>query len=271
MPPHSSPVYITCAILPTLNHPDTTPMMLTRIFIVEDEPILALDIKETLQEAGYAIVGISSNAEEALQFCRTLNPQLVLMDIKLEGTMTGIDAAQRINSELDIPVVFLTSYVDKATLDNAYKASPYGYLLKPYRTETLIMTLQLALDHHTKQRQMAMDIATLREQQAQAETRQYQLSASTSYQLFSGILIRDGAPVKLTTKEKVFLDLLANHAGKMVDFERIQREIWNTPAGRIQPLRALVHRLRQKAGGGMAIESVHESGYRLNTANLKYN
>lgn len=241
--------------------------MSARILIVEDEPILALDIKEILQEAGYSVVGITHSGAEAIELCGILHPQLVLMDIQLEDDVSGTEAAHAIQGELDIPVVFLTSFIDSETIATAQVSSPYGYLHKPCRPEILLATVQLALKQYQRQHQLVNDLASARQFQGQLqgkyEAPKVQLSASTQYQLFSGRLLRDGAPVKLTPKEQKFLDILASQPGEVVSFERIYTEVWNSGQGSIQALRTLLHRLRQKSGGASAIESVFESGYRI--------
>lgn len=244
--------------------------MSARILIVEDEPILALDIKEILQEAGYAVVGITHSGSEAIELCTALHPQLVLMDIQLDDDVSGTVAANSIHGGLDIPVVFLTSFIDSETIASAQASSPYGYLHKPCRPEILLATVQLALNQYQRQHQLVNDLASARQYQKQRqetdETQVVQLSASTRYQLFSGRLLRDGAPVKLTPKEQKFLDILASQPGEVVPFERIYHEVWNSGHGSIQALRTLLHRLRQKSGGASAIESVFEAGYRISTS-----
>jgi DNA-binding response OmpR family regulator len=241
--------------------------MSARILIVEDEPILALDIKEILQEAGYSVVGITHSGAEAIELCGILHPQLVLMDIQLEDSTSGTEAAFSIQGELDIPVVFLTSFIDSETIESAQASSPYGYLHKPCRPEILLATVQLALKQYQRQHQLVNDLASARQFQGQLEDTfeapQVRLSASTQYQLFSGRLLRDGAPIKLTPKEQKFLDILAAKPGEVIPFERIYAEVWNSDQGSIKALRTMLHRLRQKSGGASAIESVFESGYRI--------
>ncbi|WP_419813083.1 response regulator [Bacterioplanoides sp.] len=234
-----------------------------RILIVEDEPILALDLKEALQEMGYAIVGLCSSAQESIDLCRVLNPQLVLMDIKLEGEKTGTEAAKVISLELNIPVVFLTSYVDDDSIREAQAASSYGYLQKPFRQETLKATLALALTQHERQQQLSRELESLKRLPASDTVTTFWLSASTQYPLFSGALIRDGASVKLTPKEQKFLDTLALHADQPVSFEQLGLAVWNSADIKLSSLRTLLHRLRQKAGGAGAIQNILDSGYCL--------
>ncbi len=129
------------------------------IIIVEDEMITALELKEKLIEAGFKVPAIVSSGEEAINTVAEIRPDLVLMDIVLQGEIDGIQAAQKISS-LDIPVVFLTAYSDKDTLQRAKSTSPYGYIIKPYPDKELKLTLQTALEKHKEYRDKVEIIQT---------------------------------------------------------------------------------------------------------------
>lgn len=116
-----------------------------RIYIVEDERIIAIDLQRRLERLGYQICGISASGEEALSGIRTQLPHLVLMDIVLQGPMDGIEVAVKIRSEFNIPVIFLTAYTDTKTLERAKEASPLGYVLKPFKERELATTIEMAL------------------------------------------------------------------------------------------------------------------------------
>jgi 1,2-diacylglycerol 3-beta-glucosyltransferase len=122
------------------------------VIIVEDEKITAMELKQKLVEVGYSVPAMISNGEEAINTVAELRPDLVLMDIVLQGKMDGIQAAQKISS-LDIPVVFLTAYSDKGTLQRAKSASPYGYIIKPYPDKELQLVIETALQKHKEYRQ----------------------------------------------------------------------------------------------------------------------
>ncbi len=119
-----------------------------RILICEDETLLAKDLARTLKSLGYDIVGRVSSAEEALHTAEQVNPSLILMDIKLKGSSDGIEAAGRIRSRLDIPVVYLTGFAEKDVLERAKKTEPYGYLSKPVTVPELRNTIETALYKH---------------------------------------------------------------------------------------------------------------------------
>lgn len=124
------------------------------LLVVEDEFITAMDLEERLEELGYNVVKIVSSGEEAIKSAAELRPDLVLMDIVLQGEMKGTEAAEKINS-LEIPVIFLTAYSDEETLKNARKSSPYGYIVKPYDSHVLEVTVETALKKYlSDQREM---------------------------------------------------------------------------------------------------------------------
>ena len=116
-----------------------------RILVVEDESIVAMDIKIRLQKLGYEILRIVSTGEEAVQVAMESQPDLILMDISLKGHMLGTEAAQKIHAVLDIPIVFLTAYSDANTLERAKESEPFGYITKPFEDNDLRVSLELAL------------------------------------------------------------------------------------------------------------------------------
>ena len=102
-----------------------------RILVVEDDSLARMDIQAALERAGYSVVGMVGTGEEAIEMADSLAPDLVLMDIRLEGDMDGVEAAGEISRRFDIPIIYLTVYVDDDTLHWAKVSGPYGFLLKP--------------------------------------------------------------------------------------------------------------------------------------------
>jgi PAS domain S-box-containing protein len=115
-----------------------------RVFIVEDEVIVANDISETLKSRGYHIAGTARSGEIAIEKVAETKPDLVLMDIHLAGKMDGVQTAEEIHKTSDIPVIYLTAYADKALLDRAKLTEPYGYLIKPYDERELYSVIEMA-------------------------------------------------------------------------------------------------------------------------------
>jgi len=119
-----------------------------RLLIVEDEGIIAADLAARLERLAYAVVGTAASADEAVAAAMSLRPDLVLMDIVLQGPQTGIAAAKRIRDVLDIPVVFVTSHADATTVRSALGAAPFGYVLKPFNERELQAVIEIGLYRH---------------------------------------------------------------------------------------------------------------------------
>jgi PAS domain S-box-containing protein len=125
-----------------------------QILIVEDELVVATSIQVCLRKAGYDVPAIVSSGEEAIQLAGQIRPDLVLMDIRLQGEMLGAEAAEQIRTQFDIPVVYLTAYADEASLQRAKASQPFGYLVKPFRSEELRSTIEMALYKHEIDRKL---------------------------------------------------------------------------------------------------------------------
>jgi PAS domain S-box-containing protein len=122
------------------------------ILVVEDERVIARDLQAMLQRLGYEVPAIAGAGADAVVQAVTLHPDLVLMDIRLQGAMDGIDAAERIYAQLDIPVVYLTAFADDLTRQRARRTAPYGYLVKPFDERTVQATIEMALERHARDR-----------------------------------------------------------------------------------------------------------------------
>lgn len=125
-----------------------------RILVVEDERIVALDLKATLRRLGYALAGVTASGAEAVELCDSVRPDLVLMDIFLKGDMDGVDAACLIQTECDVPVIYLTSHTDQVTLQRAKRTAPYGYVLKPVDENWLRTAVEVALFKHRTEQEL---------------------------------------------------------------------------------------------------------------------
>jgi diguanylate cyclase (GGDEF)-like protein/PAS domain S-box-containing protein len=118
------------------------------ILVVEDETIVALDIRQRLESMGYTVVATVISGEQAIQKAEDLKPALVLMDIKLKGKMDGIQAAEIIRNKFQLPVIFLTAFADEPTLQRARITEAFGYILKPFEERELSVNIEMALYKH---------------------------------------------------------------------------------------------------------------------------
>jgi len=123
-------------------------MSRAKILIVEDESIIAEDIADSLKILGYQVTAIVFSGEEAIQVAGDMQPDLVLMDIQLQGEMDGITAAEQIRSRFQIPIVYLTAYADDNTLQRVNGTKPFGYVVKPFEEKNLHSAIQIALHRH---------------------------------------------------------------------------------------------------------------------------
>jgi PAS domain S-box-containing protein len=137
-------------------------MSKTIILIVEDEAIIAADLVNKLDQLGYEAVGPALSGEEAVSLARSLQPDLVLMDIHLNGTIDGVEAAEQIRRECDLPVIYLTAHSDHTTLERAKLTEPFGYILKPFEEPELQTHIQMALHRHETERKLRESEARFR-------------------------------------------------------------------------------------------------------------
>ncbi|MBN2543926.1 response regulator [bacterium] len=126
----------------------------TKVLIVEDEGIIAKDIESTLLNLDYKVVDVVSSGEDSIKSAMNNRPDIVLMDIVLQGKMNGIQAAKQIRKELDIPVIYLTAYADNATLQKAKLSEPFGYILKPFEDKEVHSVIEMALYKHKMERKL---------------------------------------------------------------------------------------------------------------------
>ncbi len=125
-----------------------------RILVVEDEGIIAKGIKSSLETLGYAVTSWVTTGEDAIQTVEKNPPDLVLMDIVLQGELDGIEAAKQIYSRFAVPVVYLTAYADESTLERAKVTQPFGYLLKPFEDRELNTSIEIALYKHQVEKKL---------------------------------------------------------------------------------------------------------------------
>lgn len=116
-----------------------------RILVVEDESIIALDLQNILQNSGFEVCCVVSSGEESIHVARQVRPDVVLMDVKLKGNMTGIEAAQEIHKRLDIPVIYLTAFGDESTVRDALTHRDFAYIRKPFEESEIEKTVRRIL------------------------------------------------------------------------------------------------------------------------------
>jgi len=226
-----------------------------KILVVEDETILALQLKMSLQKFGYSISGVEATANDAIRHVDRHLPDMVLLDIHLKGDKSGTDAGRHIWQNHHIPIIYLTSYCDNTTIKMAMDSEPYGYLSKPFRASDLKATLQAAWYKHSYFHPLLGLTRTSNPLVA--------LPCEYTFDRTNGSLTCKEQSVKLTGNEIKFFQILSASAGNTISFEQINAYIWREESNDLSRLRNLVYRLRQKINTSV-FENVFEAGYRLN-------
>jgi DNA-binding response OmpR family regulator len=226
-----------------------------KILVVEDETILALQLTMNLQNFGYSISGIEATAHDAMRHADMHLPDMVLLDIHLKGEKSGTDAGRYIWQNHRIPIIYLTSYCDNASIKMAMDSEPYGYLSKPFRPNDLKATLQAAWYKH-RYFQPTLD-------PKRSTHSKVTLPLGYLFDRASGVLTCNDESIKLTGNEIKLFQILSESLGNTVSFEHISAYIWREEVYDLSKLRNLIYRLRQKVDGSL-LENVFEAGYRLN-------
>jgi CheY-like chemotaxis protein len=123
-----------------------------RALIVEDETLIAEELTERLERFGFSVIAAVDSAEEGIEIATAQHPDLILMDVRLRGEKDGVQAAAEIRQHMDIPVIYLTAYSDRATVERAKHTNPYGFVLKPFHERELQVTIELAMHRHAMER-----------------------------------------------------------------------------------------------------------------------
>ena len=119
-----------------------------RALIVEDEILIAEELRERLSLLGFSVIAAVDSAEDGIAIATRECPDLVLMDIRLKGKKDGVQAAEEIRQQVDVPVVYLTAHSDRLTVDRAKRTEYDGFILKPFRARELQSTIDVAMQRH---------------------------------------------------------------------------------------------------------------------------
>ncbi len=131
-----------------------------KVLIVEDEKIISWHLREVLESQGYQVSAVASSGEEAIGAATLVKPDLALMDIRLNGEIEGIEAADFLYKNFGIPIIYLTALSEQSTFTKAFQTRPFGYLLKPFEPKELHCTIQTALQRHQIEIDLTEQIAT---------------------------------------------------------------------------------------------------------------
>ncbi|QKF58718.1 response regulator [Aliarcobacter lanthieri] len=205
-----------------------------KILIIEDDAIVALDIKRILNNLNYEITDIVSNYEDTIKSIKYKKPTIIFSDINLgKNKIDGIDIVSEIQKDYYIPVIYLTAYSDENTIQRAIRTDPLGYILKPFKKEDIKSTLLLSL-------------YKIQDEKFEQNNSYIILEENYSYDLKNEILFYKSKPIKLSHKEKQLFKILIEAKGQIVSFKEIEHSIWQDFTVCNSNLRTLIYRLRTK-------------------------
>ncbi|HHD81982.1 MAG TPA: response regulator transcription factor [Campylobacterales bacterium] len=225
-----------------------------KILIVEDELIPANYLKKVLLAQGYEVIGIAKSGERAIALAKHEKPDIIFMDVMLQDSISGADAAVEIH-RLDphVLIIFLTAYSDEEMIEFAVRAEAFAYLLKPYRDNEILATLQLAK-------------AKLRGEKSLSSKQKVQedvllLVNGYSYHKKPERLFFNGSEVELGPKALELIKLLCTQPTITFEIDEIIDILWDEPKPK-QTLRSLIHRIRQMTSSEL-IQNVNKFGYKI--------
>jgi two-component system, response regulator PdtaR len=173
---------------------------MSKILVVDDEAIITMQLEERLSTMGYTVAGMAASGEDAVSKARSLLPDLVLMDIVMPGKMNGIEAAKVITNELDIPVVFVTSYADDSIIEKAKSVRPYGYIVKPFNELEIKAAIEVALFRKATELERAKLLKT--------ELEKVSAEKEASPQVEEGLAYLDLPEIKTVLLKDIFSDIV---------------------------------------------------------------
>ncbi|HYL92706.1 MAG TPA: response regulator [Alphaproteobacteria bacterium] len=149
-----------------------------RVFIVEDEALISMELQDRLAAMGYSPCGQAVRAEAAFDRIVAAKPDVVIMDINLSGDIDGVEIAHRVRQHADIPVLFLTAYSDPELVERATATGSYGYLIKPFDERELRANIEFALFKHRIETELRLTNQLLRQRTTDLETSNHQLQSA---------------------------------------------------------------------------------------------
>lgn len=224
------------------------------ILIIEDEALVALEMKQTIEKMGFTVLDYATNSMMATEIIEKETIHLIIMDINLGEKKDGIELYQ--SWDTSIPIIYLTAYKDEKTIDKAIKTNPHGYLVKPYHNEELYAVIKLVYfrvyhqDTVSEKNPLAKDL--------------YFLDEEYTFDLGCNQLLYNTMNVHLTVKESQLLRLLIEYDGEALSFETIEEVIWENEPTSNSAIRTLVYRLRGKINHNL-IEKIFGYGIRIVT------
>ena len=202
-----------------------------KILLIEDEKMIAKNLKSVIENFGYEVVDIATTAEEALEIAFDKNVDIVVSDIEIRGLTDGIDVSKTLQNTYNLPIIFTTAYNDENKIERASSITNLvGYLVKPIRIDELDTLIKIAISKYK-----ILEKRNLRD-----------IASFYKYDYENKKIYIDEEEISLTRNESLLLSLLLNSTEKILSYESINGAIWKDQKGSDVARRQLVHRLKSK-------------------------
>ena len=222
-----------------------------KILVVEDEPIVALDIKNAIAQCGFSVTDIVDNYDDALLSVKVNEPDIIFMDINLDNSKDGIEIATEIKKRIEIPVIYLTAYSDDNTMQRAIETNPINFIAKPFKREELKSSILMSVYKINSSNNQDINY------------KHKHIGSDYYFDMEHNNLYFKDQPIQLSVKEKKFLKILIGADGQIVSFDEIQEQIWPDSDMSESAFRTLLYRLRIKLEY-KHIETIPTFGCKLN-------
>ncbi|RXJ91847.1 DNA-binding response regulator [Arcobacter sp. CECT 8983] len=223
---------------------------MNKVLIVEDETIVALEIKKVLEKLDFIVTDMATDYGSALKSVKDNKPDIILMDIDLRDDKDGIDVAKQIQKTSNIPIIYTTAYSDEKTLNRAIETNPVTYLIKPFKRDELKSNILLGIYKSKNAVVPKIDKSLMR------------LGFDYYFDKEKDKLYYKDMFIKLGLKERQLLRILIRANGAVVTFEDLEYKIWHNHTISASTLRTLIYRLRSKLHYDL-IETISNVGCRI--------
>ena len=228
------------------------------IVIVEDEVITQRYLQDLFAQQNVNIVGCFDNASDTLETLKSINCDMILMDINIKGPMDGIQLAKRILEIYTFPIVFITAHNDDATLEELLELAPYGFVSKPFSSKEILTTLKIAYKRYL----IHSEVAKVKPSD---EPTNIIINKYYTYSKNVSVLYYDGHAVKLNKKQDQLLEILSGNINHTVGYDMLISELWEDDTVADSTLRTLVYSVR-KLLPDLPIVSHSKVGYSLQSS-----
>lgn len=212
-------------------------MLPENILVVEDELIVKLNLEDILSDLGIDSSDFVESADKALFMLENNVYDIIIMDINIKGSMDGIVLSEKIVQMYDVPIVYMTSYYDQDTIDQAVEISPYGYITKPFTPVDIKLALTVAHRLFTKERKKLPE---------ETNSQMVCINESYEYSKEEEVLYFKNQPLKLSKHQTKLLKLFIKNMNHSVSAETITQEIWGDDCKADSSLRTLIYSFRKK-------------------------